>query len=438
MDKPKNDAVSGPLSQFGPGRVLVVGTLDTKGEEILFLKNCLAAAGVNPLVVDVGVLGEPQFEPDVKREEIALCAGESVEELRRAADRGRAVAAMHRGFAAWVRSCRDRELPAGVLAIGGSAGTAIATAGMRELPIGIPKVMVSTMASGDVRPYVGTSDVCMMYSVADFTGLNRLTRTILSNAAHAVAGMCVFSAKQAPRLERLLLAATMFGVTTPCVQRVKELLEREGYELLVFHATGTGGQAMENLVRDGFVKGVLDITTTELADELVGGVLTAGPHRLEAAGEVGVPQVISVGALDMVNFGAPETVPEKFRGRRFYQHNPAVTLMRTTPEENGRLGQILAEKVSAAKGPVTLILPLRGVSAIDSDGKAFYDAEADSMLFEAIRSHLRANVKLVEVGCHINDPGFADRIVAEFLAIAPFHTATGAPNDASTLEETKC
>jgi uncharacterized protein (UPF0261 family) len=412
--------------------------LDTKGEEVLFLKNCLAAAGVNPLVVDVGVLGEPQFEPDVKRGEIAVCAGESVEELRRAADRGRAVAAMHRGFAAWVRSCRDRELPAGVLAIGGSAGTAIATAGMRELPIGIPKVMVSTMASGDVRPYVGTSDLCMMYSVADFAGLNRLTRTILSNAAHAVAGMCVFSDKQAPRSERPLLAATMFGVTTPCVQRVQELLERQGYELLVFHATGTGGQAMEKLVRDGFVKGVLDITTTELADELVGGVLTAGPHRLEAAGEVGVPQVISVGALDMVNFGAPETVPERFRGRRFYQHNPAVTLMRTTPEENGRLGQILAEKASAAKGRVTVILPLGGVSAIDSDAKAFYDPAADSVLFEAIRGHLKANVKLVEVDCHINDPGFADRIVAEFLAMAPFRTAAAAPNDASTLEKTIC
>ena len=209
----------------------------------------------------------------------------------------------------------------------------------------------------------------------------------------------------------------MFGVTTPCVNRVKKLLEEQGYELLVFHATGTGGQAMEKLVHDGFVKGVLDITTTELADELVGGVLTAGPHRLEMAGKMGLPQVVSVGALDMVNFGAPETVPDAFRERRFYQHNPAVTLMRTTEEENERLGQVLAEKVSGAKGPVTVILPLRGVSAIDAQGKVFDDRNADAKLFAAIRKHLKSNVKLVEVDCHINDPVFADRVVAEFLAI---------------------
>jgi len=369
------------------------------------------------ILVDAGSGGPPLAVPDVDRAEVAKAGGTSIEALVAAGDRGAAVEAMARGAAAIVTRLHAEGRLQGILGLGGSGGTSLVTHAMRQLPIGVPKLMVSTMASGDVRPYVGTSDISMMYSVADFTGLNRLTRTILSNAAHAVAGMCVFPAKQAPRSERLLLAATMFGVTTPCVQRVKELLEREGCELLVFHATGTGGQAMEKLVRDGFVKGVLDITTTELADELVGGVLTAGPHRLEAAGEVGVPQVISVGALDMVNFGAPETVPEKFRGRRFYQHNPAVTLMRTTPEENRRLGQTLAEKVSAAKGPVTVILPLRGVSAIDSDGKAFYDAEADSMLFEAIRGHLKPNVKLVEVDCHINDPEFAERIVAEFRTL---------------------
>jgi uncharacterized protein (UPF0261 family) len=271
------------------------------------------------------------------------------------------------------------------------------------------------MASGDVRPYVGTSDICMMYSVADFTGLNRLTTTILSNAADAIAGMCGHKAALPSASGRTLLGATMFGVTTPCVNRVKELVEQAGYELLVFHATGTGGQAMERLVTDGFIKGVLDITTTELADELVGGVLTAGPHRLEAAGNMGVPQVVSVGAVDMVNFGAPETVPAKFAGRRFYPHNAAVTLMRTTIEENRQLGEILARKLNQATGPVTLLLPLRGVSMIDAEGKAFHDAEADAALFDAIRRYIGHHIKLVELDLHINDPEFAAAIASEFF-----------------------
>lgn len=407
------------------GHILIAGTLDTKGEELLFLRRCLEAAGASTRVVDFGVLGDPMFTPDVAKEEIAACAGESAAALREAGDRGRSVAAMQRGFAAWCRSGPD--LPAGVISIGGSAGTAIATAGMREFPIGLPKVMVSTMASGDVRPYVGTSDIVMMYSVADFTGLNRLTRTILTNAAHAAAGMCSIGAgARSETSERTLLAATMFGVTTPCVNRVKELVEAAGYELLVFHATGTGGQAMEKLVRDGFIKGVLDITTTELADELVGGVLSAGPHRLEAAGAVGVPQVVSLGALDMVNFGAPQTVPERFRGRLFYPHNPAVTLMRTTPEENAQLGEILGRKLSAARGPVTLLLPLGGVSAIDAPGKPFHDAAADEQLFAAVRRSAGANVKLVEYAGHINDEAFARQIVAELL---PMLGSAAAPGD---------
>jgi uncharacterized protein (UPF0261 family) len=404
-------------------RILVIGTLDTKGEEIRYLKEQLLAAGTFPEVVDVGVMREPLFAADVSREEIAACAGESVEELRQAGDRGRAVAAMQRGLVAWIGKRHAQSPLAGVLAIGGSAGTSMATAAMQKLPIGVPKLMVSTMASGDTRPYVGTTDLCMMYSVADFTGLNRLTRTVLANAAHAMAGMACNAVPAPPEAkEAKLLAATMFGVTTPCVNRVKELLEETGCELLVFHATGAGGLAMEQLVRDGFVEGVLDITTTEWADELVGGVLSAGPHRLEAAGEKGVPQVVSVGALDMVNFGAPETIPEKFRGRKFYRHNPNVTLMRTRPEENRELGRILVEKVSASKGPVTIMLPLRGVSAIDAEGRPFHDPEADRMLFDTIRSEVStlhsANVKLVEIDVHINDPVFADRLVEEFNAIS--------------------
>ena len=408
MEKPKSERVA-------TLPVLIVGSLDTKGAEIGFLRERLTAAGLATEVADIGVLGPAPFPADVPREEIALAAGTSIAELTAAADRGRAVSAMQEGLAAWVRQ-RIRTRPiGGMLAIGGSAGTSMATAGMRELPIGVPKLMVSTMASGDVRPYVGTSDICMMYSVADFNGLNILTNTVLANAADAMAGMCGQRPPLPATSGRTLLGATMFGVTTPCVTRVKELVEQAGYELLVFHATGTGGQAMERLVTDGFIKGVLDITTTEWADELVGGVLTAGPHRLEAAGLAGVPQVVSVGALDMVNFGAPETVPAKFAGRLFYQHNPSVTLMRTTYDENRLLGEILASKLNMARGPVSLLLPLQGVSAIDRAGKPFFDPDADECLFGAIRKNLGPNVRLIEMDCHINDQEFASAIVNEFL-----------------------
>ena len=397
------------------GSIILIGTLDTKGEEFSFLKQQLKAEGANPLVVDIGVLGAPSFPPDVTREEIAGWAGTSLLELVRDKDRGRAVTAMAQGIAAWSRDQLAKEPPAGVLAIGGSAGTTIATAGMRQLPVGVPKVMVSTLASGDTRPYVGTSDICMMYSVADFTGLNRLTRIILGNATKAILGMSglTLAGQEAGGSQRPLLAATMFGVTTPCVNTARQLLETEGFELLVFHATGSGGQAMEQLVGDGFIEAVLDVTTTELADELVGGVLSAGPHRMEVAGRMGIPQVISVGALDMVNFGPLDSVPEKFRNRRLYQHNPTVTLMRTTSGENAQLGQIIAQKASAARGPVTIILPLRGVSAIDAPGQPFHDPEADRALFEAIRKAVHGNVKVVDVDAHINDAVFAERLVAD-------------------------
>jgi uncharacterized protein (UPF0261 family) len=397
------------------GSIILIGTLDTKGEEFSFLKQQLKAEGANPLVVDIGVLGAPSFPPDVTREEIAGWAGTSLLELVRDKDRGRAVTAMAQGIAAWSRDQLAKEPPAGVLAIGGSAGTTIATAGMRQLPVGVPKVMVSTLASGDTRPYVGTSDICMMYSVADFTGLNRLTRIILGNATKAILGMSglTLAGQEAGGSQRPLLAATMFGVTTPCVNTARQLLETEGFELLVFHATGSGGQAMEQLVGDGFIEAVLDVTTTELADELVGGVLSAGPHRMEVAGRMGIPQVISVGALDMVNFGPLDSVPEKFRNRRLYQHNPTVTLMRTTSGENAQLGQIIAQKASAARGPVTIILPLRGVSAIDAPGQPFHDPEADRALFEAIRKGVHGNVKVVDVDAHINDAVFAERLVAD-------------------------
>ncbi len=272
------------------------------------------------------------------------------------------------------------------------------------------------MASGDVGPYVGVTDITMMYSVVDVSGLNRLSRRILANAAGAVCGMA--EQEIPPAEDRPLIAATMFGVTTPCVTRVRERLEAEGYEVLVFHATGSGGRAMEALIDAGFIVGVADITTTELADELIGGVLSAGPDRMGAAARAGIPQVVSVGALDMCNFGPPDTVPARFEGRLFYHHNPQVTLMRTTPDENAELGRVIAEKLNAASGPVVLHLPLRGVSMIDADGMPFWSPEADAALFEAVRTHLdRTRVELVELDLHVNDEAFADALADRLLAM---------------------
>jgi uncharacterized protein (UPF0261 family) len=279
--------------------------------------------------------------------------------------------------------------------------------------VGLPKVMVSTVASGQVASYVGVRDIAMLYSVVDIAGLNRVSRRILSNAVGAVCGMLEQPAPVAE--DRPLVAATMFGVTTPCVERVRQRLEQGGYEVLVFHATGSGGRAMEGLIEAGFVAGVADVTTTEWADELVGGVLSAGPLRLDAAARAGIPQVVSVGALDMVNFGPRETVPDRFRDRTIHVHNPSVTLMRTTPAECAALGEIIAKKLARATGPVTLMLPLRGISAIDREGERFHSPAADAALFDALRRNVTPNVTLVELDLHINDPAFADAIADALL-----------------------
>jgi uncharacterized protein (UPF0261 family) len=277
---------------------------------------------------------------------------------------------------------------------------------MRALPVGVPKMMVSTMASGDVEPYVGAKDIAMMYSVADIEGLNQLSRRVISNAALAMVGM-VANEPDIEVEERPTIGITMFGVTTPCVQAAREYLEEQGYETIVFHATGTGGRAMEDLIRQGVIDGVLDVTTTEWADELVGGVLNAGPERLDAAAETGTPQVVSTGALDMVNFGPEDSVPERVRDRQFHVHNPQVTLMRTTAEECAELGQIIAEKLNAATGPTALALPLGGVSMLDVEGEDFYDPEADAALFDAIRENLDPEIELIEMETDINDEEFA-------------------------------
>jgi uncharacterized protein (UPF0261 family) len=385
--------------------VALLGTLDTKGAEYAFVRDRLVELGVEPLLVDVGVHAPVAVVPDVPRQEVARAAGADVEELAAQGDRGAAVEAMGAGAEAVVTRLYGEGRIDGLLALGGSGGSSIATRAMRALPVGVPKLMLSTLASGDTRPYVGAVDVTMMYSVVDISGVNRFSARIMANAAGSIAGMV---GVEVPRLpEKPLVAATMFGVTTPCVTAARERLEDLGYEVLVFHATGTGGQSMEALARGGFLAGVLDATTTELADELVGGVLSAGPDRLTAAGEARVPQVVSLGALDMVNFGPRATVPAPFEGRKLYVHNPTVTLMRTTPEECRELGRTIGRKLSAAAGPTVLFVPLGGVSTISIAGQPFHDAEADDALRAGLAETLDPSVEVQERDEDINDPGFA-------------------------------
>jgi uncharacterized protein (UPF0261 family) len=398
--------------------VILIGTLDTKGVEFQFVRDLLQQARCATVVVDAGVLGPPAFTPDVSPEQVYAAAGTSLVAIRQAGDRGRAIEAASRGVAKIVGELHRQGQVAGVLGLGGSAGTTIGTRAMRALPFGIPKLMVSTLASGQVKQYVGVRDILMMHSVVDISGLNRISRTVLTNAARAMAGMAQSQAATAQVNDgKPLVTATMFGVTTPCVEAARAGMESQGYEVLVFHATGTGGITMESFIADGLIRGVLDITTTELADELVGGVLSAGPDRLTVAGLHGVPQVISLGALDMVNFGPPDTVPEKFRGRRLYKHNPTVTLMRTTPDENDRLGKEIAQKASAAKGPTAVLVPRKGVSAIDREGQPFWWPEADAALFQSLRNWMAPQVELIELDMHINDAEFAQALVDVLLRL---------------------
>jgi uncharacterized protein (UPF0261 family) len=388
-----------------PKTIALIGTFDTKGEEFSFLRDRIESAGMRTLMIDVGVLGSPSFAADISQVEVAAAANEDLFALQKERDRGRSVTAMALGATAILARLHAQGAIHGVAALGGSAGTTIATAAMRALPYGFPKLMVSTLAAGDTKPYVGTKDICMMPSVLDISGLNHVSRRILNNAAGAICGMVA---------DKPLIAATMFGVTTPCVTAARRVLEKRGYEVLVFHATGTGGQAMEQLIEDGAIQAVLDLTTTELADELAGGVMSAGPHRLEAAGRKGIPQLICPGAIDMVNFGPVETVPAQFRSRKLYVHNPTVTLMRTTSEECAEIGRITATRLNRASGPVTVLIPLQGVSAIDKPGGPFYSPEALNSYRRAVKATLSSEIKLVELDAHINDESFA-RTAADLL-----------------------
>jgi uncharacterized protein (UPF0261 family) len=399
--------------------VYTIATMDTKGHELAFVADCLRAAGVAVITVDVGTKDPPTVEPHVVRGRVAEC--HPSEEGRLAAmsphDRGGAITAMSQALETYMRREFEAGEVAGVIGIGGSGGTALVTPAMRSLPIGLPKIMVSTLASGNTAPFVGTSDITMMYPVVDIAGLNAVSRRVLGNAAHAMAGMVQHEVAKVR--EKPALGLTMFGVTTPCVTMAREALESLGFDCLVFHATGIGGQAMEKLVEAGLIEGVLDVTTTEVADLVVGGVLACGPTRFDAILHARVPFVLSVGALDMVNFGEMASVPERFRGRRLHRHNPEVTLMRTTPEENRAAARWIAAKLNRAVAPFTILIPEKGVSALDAPAQPFFDPEADAALVDELESAIQPEQgrKLIRLPLHINDPAFAQALVDSFLGM---------------------
>lgn len=396
--------------------VAVLGTFDTKGKELKFIKECIEEHGLKTLCINTGVF-EPVVEPDISSAEVAAAVGADINAIVEKRDRATATEVLAKGTEKLIPQLYAEGKFDGIISIGGSGGTSLATPAMRQLPLGVPKVMVSTMASGDVSPYVGTSDIVMIPSVVDAEGLNDISKVIFSNAANAVVGM-VQNRKEIESDGKPLLAATMFGVTTPCVKAAEDYLHEQGYDVLVFHATGTGGKCMEALINQGFIKGVLDLTTTEWCDEVVGGVLNAGPGRLTAAGKNGIPQVVSVGALDMVNFGPMDTVPAQFKDRNLYKHNPTVTLMRTTADELKSIGHEIATRLTDATGKTTLMLPLKGVSMIDVEGQPFYDAEADKVLFDTLRTELEgSNVEIVELDTDINDKEFAVAAAKKLISL---------------------
>lgn len=397
--------------------ILMIGAFDTKGVEYAFLRSEILARGCQVLTVDTGVMGDSaNFSVDVGAADVAHAGGAALEDLRTAGDRGAAMKAMSRGAAAVAKRLYEERRFAGIIGMGGSGGSSVVTAAMRALPVGLPKVCVSTVASGDTSAYVGAKDVVLIPSIVDVAGINRISRVIFSRAAGAICGMV--EREPPPGVDEApIVVASMFGNTTACVNACVADLGDRGYEVLVFHATGTGGRTMESLIGEGLVDAVLDITTTEWADELCGGVFSAGATRLDAAGAMGLPQLIVPGCIDMANFGGMETVPEHYRdaGRLFYEWNPAVTLMRTNAEENAQMGRIFAKKANAAEGPVAFLLPLRGVSILDGDGELFCDRAADAAFFHALKEHLRDDIPIYEMDNNINDPAFSSRAVELLL-----------------------
>jgi uncharacterized protein (UPF0261 family) len=396
--------------------VVIVGALDTKAEDFRFVRDLIRARGLETIVVDFGVLEDPAWQPDISADEVARAGGASIAELRASKDKTRAMQVMGDGLARIVKDLYDAGRLGGILGMAGSGGTSIATTAMRGLPVGVPKVMASTVGGGDISAYVGTVDITMMPSVVDVAGINSISRRIYANAAGAIAGMV--SQELPPVAEtRPLITASMFGNTTACVNHAREALEKHGYEVLVFHATGTGGRTMESLIASGFITANLDITTTELADHVCGGALSAGPDRLMAAARAGIPALLVPGCVDMCNFWAMDTVPERYRGRNLYQWNPNVTLLRTNIEENVAMGRMIARAANESTGPVAILLPLKGVSQLDSPGGQFWDPEADGACYDAIKSNLKPGIPLVEMDANINDAEFADRAVDILLGM---------------------
>jgi uncharacterized protein (UPF0261 family) len=394
--------------------VVIVGALDTKGQEFAFVKDLIEKQGLATLVVDFGVLGEPAFAPDIPREQVSQAGGGDLAYLRSGDHKDEAMKVMASGLAEVVRGLYEDKKLDGILGMGGSGGTSIATTAMRTLPVGVPKVMVSTMGGGDVSAYTGTRDITFMPSIVDVAGINSISRAIYTNAAGAIAGMVKMEAPQAAD-EKALITASMFGNTTKSVDHARGILEENGYEVLVFHATGTGGKTMESLISDGYIKGSLDITTTELADEVCGGVFSAGPERCMAASRAGIPAVIVPGCVDMANFGGLDTVPEKFKGRNLYEWNPNVTLLRTNIVENKRMGEMIAAAANTASAPVVILIPLKGVSMLDSPGGRFWDPQADQACFEAIKANLKSGIPVIEMDNNINDPEFSGKVAETLL-----------------------
>lgn len=397
-----------------PKPIVLVGSLDTKGAEFEFVRDLIRERGLRTILVDFGVLGDPLSGPDISGDEVARAGGSSLDELRAKEDKALAMRTMTEGLSRVVADLYAQGRLGGILGMGGGGGTSIATAAMRALPTGVPKLMVSTVAAGDVAQYVGTKDITMMPSVVDVAGLNSISRGIYANAAGAVAGMV---SQEHPEVEdeKPLITASMFGNTTECVNRARRQLEEQGYEVLIFHATGTGGRTMEALIADGFITANLDITTTELADEVCGGVLSAGPERMLASARAGVPTVLVPGCVDMANFWGRDTVSKEYRDRLLYEWNPNITLLRTNVEENKQMGEMIASAANRSTGPVAVLIPLMGVSQLDSPGGEFWDPEADDACFQAIKENLKAGIAVVEVEHNINDPEFADKAVELLL-----------------------
>ncbi|WP_284639404.1 Tm-1-like ATP-binding domain-containing protein [Paenibacillus silviterrae] len=393
----------------------VIGAMDTKGPEFEYVKQQIEARGHRTLVIDTGVIDEPQLKPDVGRDRVAASGGTPIEELVKRRDRGEAMTVMAAGAAAVVRELYEAGAIQGIIGMGGTAGTTVASSAMRALPIGFPKVIVSTVASGDTSGYVGTKDILLFPAIVDVSGVNRISRAVFTRASGAVCGMV--ESTVASGADKPMIAASMFGNTTACVERARTSLETNGYEVLVFHCTGTGGRTLDSLTEGGYINGILDITTTEWADEIAGGVFAAGPERGDGAAARGIPQVIVPGCVDMVNFHARSTVPQRYADRNLYEWNPNVTLMRTTEEENAVIGRILADKANASSGPVAFLIPLQGVSILDSPGQPFWNPEADRACFDAIKRYVKPEILVYELDCNINAPEFADKAVQLLLSM---------------------